>query len=301
MKDDSAERALMDTRKVGVFMRTHIWNNDATRNFRRLREYWRGDVVVAFDEGGGAHLPEGIPSVTHSAAQFLRLGLPLYPTEARTMWYNGDYVLYNIALNSDYEYFILCEYDCIVPENFNSIVENMINDNVEFVIHRYGPAPDHWYWKAEALKWYEAEGIKDICINCSIFPFVFCKRNAILRLLNRRQSMFWANLQAPWMFCESFVATEAERLGLRAAPLSKYATANRVVFAPTTHWEEVGSGCNQFIHPVLTGDLFVNKIFAQSQNFGQEQREWLEKQRTRCRTEGEREIFDQLFAKQYAT
>lgn len=293
---------MTEEKNVGLFFRTHLWNSDAERAYRRISANWGDPVFLALDDTNNPTVPNGLECFRHDSRKFSRYNLPSFPSVEKTLWYNGDYIIYDIALNSDFDYFVICEFDLVCPSSLKETIQRIVASGAEFVVHRYGKAPANWWWRTTAEAWYAFEGAQfDPAeeVNHCILPFIFCSRKAALKLFSRRMAMSFLREREddPWMFCETFVATEAARLGLNARRLEDFATANRLVFSAPTHWNEVPSDAEEFIHPVLTGDAFVAKLFLHAKQLRDAGSDWLQTQRERCADLGELEKFDEHLLK----
>jgi hypothetical protein len=194
--------------------------------------------------------------------------LPLCPSVAQAMWWNGDYVLYDIFLNTDFDYFIISEYDLYLDFDLRAAVGEMIRRGVEFASLNVRPAHRDWAWLATQTAWDAFEAVhgaaSDSEVYMCFFPLTFISRRMAAWLYARRVQAGFA-LRRPgapeWPFCESFAATEATRSGLKIADIGCFLPApQEASLYDAVSWSEIHQRSGKLIHPVLSGDRFVNKV-----------------------------------------
>jgi hypothetical protein len=259
--------------RVGCFLRTHFWAPTVARAYERLAAAWGGPVLLSSDQTNRFTVPEGIGEVPHSAGEFIRLGLPCHPLAKRMLWYNGDYVFYSLALNTDFDFFIVCEYDLAFNAlDLRAVIDRMIADGMDAVGSGLGKRSRGWGWHAPQTKWVQAEiahakSAEDFQqVYGVFFPFVMMSRQAALHLYSRRLEMarLWRSGQVTeeWPFCESFTATELHRGGFKVANLTEYVPADRLHMTVDNvqSWQEVERASALMLHPVLDGARFAKKV-----------------------------------------
>jgi hypothetical protein len=97
-----------------------------------------------------------------------------------------------------------------------------------------------------------------------LFPLTFISRRPAAWLYARRVQAGFA-LRRPgapqWPFCESFAATEAARSGLEIADIRRFLPEPQDASPyDAVSWSEIPQRSEKLIHPVLSGDPFVNKV-----------------------------------------
>ena len=208
----------------------HFWDDFATRQLIRLLDRARpGDVFVVADETHG-HV-SGIPSdhvvrmteFTSEAEGYLR-----YPT-GQMFWHNTDYQIYHfIDKYPQYDYIVICEYDCAVNVDISVIVSTMAADELGFVGERVPTPPASWYWTRTAQPYYE-DGLdivgRLVCFAAFSRGFALqlkaARQDHTRRLLEGKVAAL-APDQVIWPNNEAFVGAEISRLGVAEAPLSAF-------------------------------------------------------------------------------
>jgi hypothetical protein len=257
--------------KPGIFLRTHLWNEDVALCLENLRAATSHDVLVAADESfAPVATPLGVAKVPHSTKMFQDMDLALLPPD-KVMWYNGDYVLYSIAKETDYNPIVLIEYDVLVRVPLDKIVDKMRDDGVDFAAQYFAERGDDWYWTNLARRSYakelgisSEEEMKRIPIYGCVYPIIFVNRDPVQELLERRRflsRLAKVDQEYQWIFCEPFTATEIVKLGYNAASIHRYANVQRCVTERPFHLAQVQDAENEIVHPVLRGEAYIKKLF----------------------------------------
>lgn len=254
--------------KTGCFLRTHFWDPAVELAHRALADSWHGEVIVCGDHTQPFDIPAHIPQIQHSLAKFKTYMLPLCPPVEDAMWWNGDYVLYDIFLNTDFDYFILSEYDVYLDFDLRAAVGDMISSGVEFASLNMQPAHRDWSWAATQTAWDTFEAARGAASDSEVFmcffPLTFISRRMAAWLYTRRVQAGFA-LRRPgapqWPFCESFAATEAARSGFKIADIRRFLPEpQEASLYDAVSWSEIHQRPGKLIHPVLGGDRFVDKV-----------------------------------------
>lgn len=273
--------------KIGCFLRTHFWDSAVERAYRALAESWQGPVIVSSDHTQAFDIPAHIPEIQHSLAKFETYMLPAPAGNDSPMWWNGDYVLYDIFLNTDFDYFIISEYDLYLDFDLRAVVGEMIRSGVEFASFGVGPAQRQWPWFAVQSAWDAFEDVRGAVSDAQVygcfFKLAFISRRMAAWLYARRVQAGFAlrRLGAPqWPFCESFAATEAARSGLKIADIQRFLPEPQEVSnVDAVSWSEIHQRPGKLIHPVLSGDRFVRKLMSEARRLYPQdeaaQSEWL--------------------------
>jgi hypothetical protein len=258
---------------IGCFFRTHFWDESVERTYLTLSEAWHGDVIISADMTRRFKIPEKYKYLEHNLETFRELGLPLRPSPGKAMWHNGDYIFYELALKTDFDYTIISEYDTYVSADLDSIVAVLLQQNVDFSAPGIGRAWEHWSWtqsQQQAIdKWIQFYGIgadyKYIVMK-SFFPFVFISKKAAHALYAKRlefNRILGMDQYEVWPFCESFVPTELTHLKFKILDLSAIlGRKNHLTLTDAKNLDEAAMSEPSLIHPVLAGDRFVSKLFA---------------------------------------
>lgn len=274
---------------VGVFLRTHFWDAGVEEAFRAIRRNWTGDLFVCADE---THKPKGLPEdrtiFWHSEDSLQARGLPPRFREGSMIWYNGDYAIYDVTLSTNYDYYVLIEYDCFVNRDLNKLVRTFIEHDADFVApFTHGADNQGWYWEGEQRDNDEIDyGKRDLHIYKSFFPFIFISREAALHLYARRLAA--AHLRRSkganrWPFCESFVPTELVRADFVVKSLQDFTgPLKQMTVSNAWSWREVHEDGRDvaFVHPVLYEERLIGKLVAfageQTKRTGGSVLAWLE-------------------------
>jgi hypothetical protein len=253
--------------KTGFFFRTHFWNPDAERMYRLQCEAAGQPVILLADETNGpVDCGGNIQKISYRLADFQRMGLPIYPNAERCMWQCGDYALYTALLATDVDHLVLMEYDSIPAIDLLDVMKRVIEGNVDLVAHQFAHAGPRWVWNESTIQWYQREVDSQFDLSkmrqCN-FPFVIVSRRFALDLFARRLEMARFRRSRSlevWVHCEPFIATEVDRLGYRAAPLSDFGdvtecTTNFPVYGP-----RVTTLNQRWRHPVLFDERYIVKL-----------------------------------------
>jgi hypothetical protein len=188
------------------------------------------------------------------------------------MWYNGDYVFYDLLFKTDFDYFVICEYDLAVNTPLTPLAHNIILSNCDFVASQCNQSDDSWEWHSEQKRWdiFERDVIttskayvNDI-YGC-FFPFICISRQAVIWLYSRR--IHSAKVRSDhngdvWPFCETFVPTELARAGFTIANLDQFVSGPvHMTTSDAYSWTAAAKSKNNFIHPVFLNDRLANKLF----------------------------------------
>lgn len=285
--------------EIGCFMRLHFWDEGVARALSRLSSAWGGEVGLAADQTRPFAIPVSAPRFDHSRQRFERLGLPLRPTRDSALWHNGDYVLYDLMLRTEYDYIILAEYDLAVNCDLRALAHRAAESGVYLVIDGFMPRqPERWVWARAQADWdaFERPGAPERPVYGSFFPFVLISRRAALwlfarRIVNGRAAERVAD--PPWPFCESFVPTELAAADFSDRALSEAAPGPILLSDRDFHsWSVAETSDLAFIHPVEMGGRFVERArhCALHDHPGDRAAQLADLRRARGRTRDEAEI-----------
>lgn len=289
--------------KIGCFLKTHFWAQTVQESYEMLEKAWGSPVEVLCDVAGASQMPAHVHPIYFNATNHQKYGLPLFPKRETAMWYNSDYPIYDLVLQTDYDAFLISEYDLAINLDLKALVGRFIEDGADFVLPWYARLHDEasWPWSAVQRSFYASEtalGGRDnsnVAIFKSFFPFVFITREAALQAFASRVGngiIFRKDPQMQWPFCESFLPTELERYGYAGRGLQQYADISKLVIDEPVHWSEVENQNLAFAHPTFSGPQFVDKIVNYANVVAKRQGinkvKWLEEQVSRLTTDEER-------------
>lgn len=293
--------------RIGVFLKTHFWADTVRRAFDNLSNSWSGDVSILCDATNGTCIPDEYNTIYFTLSDFERMGLPIFPNRKMAAWYNSDYPNYHLLYKTDYDYFLVVEYDLFTGMNLAKLCESFIKEGLDYV----GPWVswiDHdgsWIWSGVQKKFDDARYLATGTARHaqhnykSFFPFCFVSRSAALSCLAGRidDSRLFRQINAvDWPFCESFFPTHLHANGFSIETLGRFGNISDLVFDVPKSWDEVEKQALDFAHPVFSGLQLVDKIFAYApaaaRIAGLKQVEWLKRQRGRLTTADEIRHFE---------
>lgn len=250
--------------KVLIVLRTHIWDEAVALVFSRLTAS-RHEVVIAADNMNGFVPPVGSHEVLlHRLDTFEALGLPLFPAPEKTLWYNGDYILYDVAARKSFDYVVLVENDTVVVGDIDNLIDRLLSENVSYAVKNYGVRGRNYMWREQVCDWMAAEGWSGPYYG-GLFPLVFASRAVVDGLLHARLAMArkLAGKPEAWLHCEPFAATWVSRQEVEARPLRHFADVRRC----TVRWpirpaeiEDISGPRLALLHPVLAEPAYSRKL-----------------------------------------
>ncbi|MEI6097881.1 MAG: hypothetical protein WCS20_06195 [Alphaproteobacteria bacterium] len=281
---------------LAIFFRTHFWDECVEKVLEALKACTSIPVKISADVTKPFSMPNPELALRHDLQYFGSIGLPIYPNEQRTLWYNGDYPLYHFLENCDADYFIMVENDTFLSGvNLDDLSRLAIESDVEFMAARVMDRTEGgWdYHASNQRRWLSAEfGVENNArIFQSFFPFVFVSRRAVQHLKSRRLEMAKklteAGFNAKWPHAEAFVPTELVRAGFKIADICDispgpiHLTLN---IAFSVQEAQMNSEL-RFIHPVLAGHKLASKIICRGEQLAKEGKikigDWLSEQLSR--------------------
>jgi hypothetical protein len=257
---------MTDAVRYAVLFKAHFWNDFCERQLRRLGDRAGTDnIFVVVDETRGP--VTGIrhdriirmTEATSEAEGYLR-----YPA-GNMFWYNTDYQLYHFCdLFPDYDYIVICEYDCVVDVDIPVIVHAMAARGLGFVGERIRTPASSWYWTPFVRPYYDENvDITGRMVCFAAFSRGFASELQAARREQTRRALAHAIVTPGsdvivWPNNEAFVGAEIGRLGVAESALSEFGDVSHYDWAPP-HLEMrlprlPGGG---FVHPVLDGPRFV--------------------------------------------
>ena len=244
-----------------VLFRTHFWDDFTTRRFNDLRSRVRsGDVWISLD-GSNCRTDK----ITHdkifctNQGDFAELGLAEYPSD-KVCWYNNDYHLllfYNQY--PGYEYYVNLEYDAATTVDLDTLVRSAADAEVDLIGFPNTKPIERWGWRKTCTEFWEENKIISslLCISAyskkSLSHLLALRRDHTQRLNNGYVNN--------WPFCEAFVPTALKEAGYKIDWLDNYGNTAAYDWWPPRHETELDQiGAGAFVHPVLTGQRYVNSL-----------------------------------------
>lgn len=257
-----SEHQLSAAVRWATLFKCHFWDDFVERQFLRLtKQLAARDVYVVVDETKGK-----ISGITHP--QIVRIteeiseseGYLRFPAD-NLFWYNTDYQVYHFFDRfPDYEYVVICEYDCVVNFDIAQIIQTMVEEKLDFVGEPIRVPIEKWRWAKTARPLYpdhvEISG-RLVCFAAFSRGFAnklqFARRDHTQRILSqgRHSGIAWPNNEA-------FVGSEIARLQARERPLSDFGKVERYNWWPPSHERDLPLLQDQdFLHPVLDERKYV--------------------------------------------
>lgn len=244
--------------KVTIVLRVHVWDEACEMIAKSLEASTSREIVVVADETNGpVAVPPRFRKISHSLETFEEQGLPLFPTPQRTMWWNGDYVLFQLLDALDSDYVFMFEGDCAVRGPLDPVIDQLVAEGIDYAAHDFQERDPHFYFYRTTAPHFGP------IVYSGIFYAVWIERGAIaslraerLRMKERREK---GELRR-WAFCEAFVATHLALAGFRCAPLENFVNLDDCVgFVPKQLDEVFGTeqpAKAAISHPVYTSSEF---------------------------------------------
>jgi len=245
--------------KFAVIFRTHFWDAYVERQYERLSEKVNcGDIYILFDKTNQCPPIGKNNVVAHTQADVLSLGLHA-GGKGNVLWYNGDYPLYYFFTKfSEYEYYIMTEYDVTTNLELDGIIAKAREGEVDFVGATQVEPIGEWHFTKTCADFYNLDQVKKTLICFSIYS-----RRAVQALLSRRldHSKLATQKNNPtWPYCEAFIPTELTAQGFKLAELSTYGAADHYDWNPALVETDLPLFTEQaFLHPVLDPTRYVQR------------------------------------------
>jgi hypothetical protein len=250
------------TLRYAAIMKTHFWDAFAQRQLERLKRHvGQGDVFVVVNETDGpvadiGHPESRIIRVTEADAYEAGLG---HASSHAMFWYSNDYQLHLMTRRfPDYDYYLLLEFDVVLGESVDVIVDRLHERGADFAGQPTGTPFAAWGWRAtcdgvyaqsEALHWL-------IC-------FMAFSRRAAHTLFERRLEMSRRLREGDmpnWPFSEAAVPTELYLAGLNLVRLDELGSIGHYDWGPPYAEEVLPDLTSTFIHPVLDARRFGTSV-----------------------------------------
>jgi hypothetical protein len=255
--------------RYAVLFKTHFWDDFCERQLRRLcARVGTGSVFVVVDETRGPVAGIGHPDVVRLTDRTPEEEGYLRHPEGNVFWYNGDYQLYHFLDRfPDYDYVVICEYDCTLDLDLDPIVEAMAARGLGFVGERNKSPPATWRWQVSARPYYAPDlEILGRLVCFAVFSRTFLRqlqeaRRDHTRRVRAQQAAGQAPEPLPWPHIEAFIGAEIRRLAVAEAPLSDFGDVQHYDWSPPYLEAELPHlAPGGFIHPVLDGPRFIRSM-----------------------------------------
>ena len=252
--------------RFAVVIRTYQWDAFIARQVARYRTVsGGGDLFVSVDTTRGPVGPiecDRVFSTTND--DLLRLGLANRFEKGSLIWWNADYPAYAFHnAYPGYDYYVFVEYDSLVRQPLAPMVREVARQQLDFVAAPIARPLTTWFWWPYARQAYGADELR-ASLNC----IAFYSSRALAMLFQRRLAMGRDPRIKSWPISEAFVATEIERAGYAAAPLSMFGGDGAYDWFPPVLEEDVdGLDAGVFVHPVLDGPRYLLSLLTNGEHW----------------------------------
>ncbi|MBC7634706.1 MAG: hypothetical protein H7251_03795 [Acetobacteraceae bacterium] len=220
-----------------------------------------GDVYLMLDETNASAGPSSFPRIIrYCEADVIALGF-LKCGQGSLFWYNADYPLYYFQhLWPDYKNFVVIEYDAVPNINLDVMVAACTADAIDFVGQPIAKTLDSYWWTSTMLRYYPRAAVRPTLMCVALFSAAAVRHLAACRL--RQGAEHNPADTKHWPIGETFVGTELAVGGFRSRDLASFGVLTRYDWWPPTHESELSDCAAEiFVHPVLTGRLYVRSLF----------------------------------------
>jgi hypothetical protein len=220
-----------------------------------------GDVYLMIDE---THKPGGRVDfdrvIRYQEADLVRLGFP-HICEGSLFWYNADYPLYYFRhLRPEYDVIVSVEYDAVPNVDLDEVVDRFRAENLDLVGRTIAnKTTDTYWWTNTMLHFYSLDQVRPYQICATIMS---ARAIDHLGATRKRHGASGVTDVQKWPIGETFVGTELAAAGFRMADLSDFGKLTRYDWWPPIHERELKRCADEvFVHPVLSGRLYVKSLF----------------------------------------
>jgi hypothetical protein len=214
-----------------------------------------GDLYVVVDETKGAiDLIPHDKVVRVTEADMIRRGFAHAEPRLSMFWHSADYSLFPLIEDlPPYDYYVTVEYDAVINENLDRLVDAIAAQKIEFAGLRTTQPVTEWDWTKTVDTIYDPAVLRPY-----LNAIAFYSRRGVTLLRDRRLELsrrFNAGEITQFPMSEAFIATEMELHGYRVGNLADFGNFSRYTWWPPTVEAELGElrHCT-FIHPVLEGE-----------------------------------------------
>jgi hypothetical protein len=260
---------MTDPPRFAVLFKAHGWDDFVVRQFQRLQERAApGDVFVVLDETKGPI--EGVPGrrVLRMTEAMAEEDGYLWEPRGNLFWQNTDYQLYRFAdRHPQYDYIVICEYDCVVNVAISAIVAAMAEHGASFAGERIRTPPAIWHWAEMARPYYPP----DADIFGRLLCFAAFSRDFVRQLQAARRDhtrrVLAGEIESaepgaiPWPNNEAFVGAEILRQKVRELPLAMFGDVARYDWAPPYPESDLERlRDSAVLHPVLDETRHIRSL-----------------------------------------
>jgi hypothetical protein len=244
--------------RYAVLFRIHVWDAFVERQYHRLLEQCPGgDVfIVANNTSGNCNPVGGLPWVEFRESDLEAMGLAR-AGDGELLWFNIDYALYFfLKLKSDYDHYVLVEYDVMATSNIDRIVLQAQIRAADLVGVEHTQPVREWYYLKTCDGVYHRDDVRKM-----LFPFGIFSKRAIEYLFSRRLSLSQKLREGAietWPHCEFFVTTELHLAQYNIDELKSYDVAHKIDYQPAYFEHDIEAMAEtDLVHPVLDAERFV--------------------------------------------
>ncbi len=245
--------------RFAVVIRTYQWDAFIARQVARYQAVSDGgDLFVSADMTHGTVGPiehHRVFSTTNDG--LLALGLANRFEKGSLIWWNADYPAYAFhRAYPGYDYYVFVEYDSLVRHPLAPMVREVARRQLDFVAAPIPSPLTSWFWFPYARHAYGADELR-ATLNC----ISFYSARALEMLFERRMEMARDPRVRSWPISEAFVATEIERAGYAAAPLSMLGDDGAYDWFPPVLEQDLDAlDAGVFVHPVLDEPRYLKSV-----------------------------------------
>jgi hypothetical protein len=250
-----------------VLFKIYFYDDFVARQLGRLKEQvGAGDLYVVADETRGSLGPIAHDKVIRvTETDLVARGFARGPEKHSIFWYSADYsVIYAFLRYPDYDYYVTIEYDAVVHRPLDRLVASVAESSADYVGLPIDIAVSQWAWRKTCDELYEPAAIRPY-----LDAIAFHSRRGVELLRDRRLELS-AQLASgqirQWPISEAFNATETLRAGYVVRDLSDFGDVSHFDWWPPSLESELPELASlTFVHPVLTGERYLDSLLRQDQ------------------------------------
>ncbi|MGF2164019.1 hypothetical protein [Enterococcus avium] len=223
-------------------------------------------IVLADESNGYLPVPEKYTTIRYTK-NMEAYHLPSGP-ENNCLWWNVDYGLYVLKEKVAADFYWMLDHDVILPSRFYEIIEDVEQNQADFVASHLRRASENWRWyKTGELMEMDEEMRAALLMIFGVskrgIDALYQERLRIWQLLKEEPSSIFP--KAKWPFCEVLLPNILkESAGFKTIDLLNYRpdfdfSEYRVAHAKSFNNEKLYTETS-FVHPVLTPDKALTRL-----------------------------------------
>jgi hypothetical protein len=176
----------------------------------------------------------------------------------KVFWFNADYPLYFFyRQNSEYDYYLMCEYDTVFNVVLDSFVRTADSERVDYVGSPLSDDLSIWPW----IKTCDGVYPDTVKVYNWLNAISLHSRRAVEFMLHRRQTLTRSYQDGGiknWPYSEAFIPTEMLNNDFIVRSLGDFGKIENYDWWPPSHERDLPSLRDQdFVHPVLDESKYV--------------------------------------------